>query len=81
MAASAIEESEVVTTLSVSLNISKDVIAHIASLSEDTAAVLRRVKEVFDERTSSDEKYRLDMANLRRARVNAGLCFSVLLDF
>ena len=73
MAASAIEESEVVTTLSVTLNISKDVIAQIASSSEDAATVLRKVKEVLDERASSDEKYRADMANLRRARVNAGL--------
>ena len=75
MAASAIEESEVVTTLSVTLNISKEVIAQIASSSEDAAIVLRKVKEVFDERASSDEKYRADMANLRRARVNAGLWF------
>lgn len=73
MAASAIEESEVVTTLSVTLNISKEVIAHIASSSEDAATVLRKVKEVLDERASNDEKYRADMANLRRARVNAGL--------
>lgn len=73
MAASAIEESEVVTTLSVTLNISKEVIAQIASSSEDAATVLRKVKEVLDERASNDEKYRADMANLRRARVNAGL--------
>lgn len=75
MAASAIEESEVVTTLSVTLNISKEVVAQIASSSEDAATVLRKVKEVFDKRASNDEKYRADMANLRRARVNAGLCF------
>ena len=73
MAASAIEESEVVTTLSATLNISKEVIAQIASSSEDAATVLRKVKEVLDERASNDEKYRADMANLRRARVNAGL--------
>ena len=73
MAASAIEESEVVTTLSVTLNISKEVIAQIASSSEDAATALRKVKEVLDERASNDEKYRADMANLRRARVNAGL--------
>ena len=76
MAASVIEGSEVVTTLSVSLGISKEVIAQIASLNEDAATVLRRVKDVFDERSSSDEKYRTDMANLRRARVNAGLSFA-----
>ncbi|CAH3021550.1 unnamed protein product [Porites evermanni] len=76
MAASAIEESEVVTTLSVTLNISKEVIAQIASSSEDAATVLRKVKEVFDERASNDEKYRADMANLRRARVNAEQQFS-----
>ena len=76
MAASAVEGSEVVTTLSVSLGISKEVIAQIASLNEDAATVLRRVKDVFDERSSSDEKYRTDMANLRRARVNAGLSFA-----
>lgn len=75
MAASALEESEVATTLSVTLNISKEVVAQIASSSEDAATVLRKVKEVFDKRTSNDEKYRADMANLRRARVNAGLCF------
>lgn len=61
------------TTLSVTLNISKEVIAQIASSSEDAATVLRKVKEVLDERASNDEKYRADMANLRRARVNAGL--------
>lgn len=75
MAASALEESEVATTLSVTLNISKEVVAQIASSSEDAATVLRKVKEVFDKRASNDEKYRADMANLRRARVNAGLCF------
>ena len=75
MAASAVEESEVTTTLSVSLGLSKEVIAQIASLNEDAATLLRRVKEIFDERSSNDEKYRLDMANLRRARVNAGLSF------
>ena len=61
------------TTLSATLNISKEVIAQIASSSEDAATVLRKVKEVLDERASNDEKYRADMANLRRARVNAGL--------
>ena len=78
MAASVVvEESEVVTSLSHSLRISKDVLAQIANQSEDAASVLDRVKAVFDEYVSSEEKYRLDMANLRRARVNAGLSFFV----
>jgi len=40
-------------------------------LNEDAATVLRRAKDVLDERAANDEKYRSDMANLRRARVNA----------
>lgn len=72
MAASAVEESEVVTTLSVNLGISKEVIAQFASLNEDAASVLLKVKQVLDENSSKDEKYRSDMGNLRRARVDAG---------
>ena len=81
MAASAVavEESEVVTALSHSLGISKEILANVASYNEDSASVLGRVKAVFDERASSEEKYRLDMANLRRARVNAGLRFLAVL--
>lgn len=79
MAASVVEESDVVTTLSVSLGISKEIIAQITSLNEGVATVLHRVKDVFDERAACDEKYRSDMANLRRARVNAGLRFSHVL--
>jgi len=78
MAASAVEESEVVTSLSVLLGISKEVIAQTVSLNEDAATVLRRAKDVLDERAANDEKYRSDMANLRRARVNAGLCFCLV---
>lgn len=76
MAASAevMEESEVVASLSHSLGISKDVLAKIASQNEETASVFSKAKAVFEELASSKEKYRLDMANLRRARVNAGLC-------
>lgn len=80
MAASAVEESEVVKTLSVNLGISKDVIAQLASLNEDTATVLLKVKQVFDEHSSKDEKYRSDMGALRRARVDAGLNFAVKFD-
>ena len=72
MAASAVEESEVVKTLSVILGISKDVIAQLASVNEDAATFLLKVKQVVDEYASKDEKIRLDMAALRRARVDAG---------
>ena len=80
MAASAVEESEVVKTLSDSLGIPKDIIAQLASLNEDSATVLLKVKQVFDEHSSKDEKYRSDMGALRRARVDAGLNFSVKFD-
>ncbi|KAJ7387616.1 hypothetical protein OS493_000951 [Desmophyllum pertusum] len=76
MAASAVEESEVVTTLSVNLGISKEVIAQFASLNEDAASVLLKVKQVLDENSSKDEKYRSDMSTLRRARVDAEQQFS-----
>lgn len=78
MAASAVEESEVVKTLSVTLGVSNEIIAQLASLSEDAATVLLKVKQVFDEYSTKDEKYRSDMAALRRARVDAGLDFSVI---
>lgn len=76
MAASA--ESEVVKTLSVTLGISSEIIAQLASLGEDAATVLLKAKQVFDEYSSKEEKYRTDMASLRRARVDAGLNFSVI---
>ncbi|XP_020609857.1 nucleoprotein TPR-like isoform X1 [Orbicella faveolata] len=76
MAASAVEESEVVKTLSVTLGISSETIAQLASLSEDAATVLLKVKQVFDEHSNKDEKYRSDMASLRRARVDAEQQFS-----
>ena len=78
MAASAVEESEVVKTLSVTLGISSEIVAQLASLGEDAATVLLKVKQVFDEHSNKDEKYRSDMASLRRARVDAGLNFSVI---
>lgn len=73
MAASEVEESEVVKTLSDTLGISKEIIAQIAGLSEDSATVVLKVKQVLDEQASKDEKYRSDMGALRRARVDAGL--------
>lgn len=78
MAASVVEESEVVKTLSVTLGISSEIIAQLASLGEDAATVLLKAKQVFDEYSSKEEKYRTDMASLRRARVDAGLNFSVI---
>lgn len=78
MAASAVEESEVVKTLSVTLGISSEIVAQLASLGEDAATVLLKAKQVFDEYSSKEEKYRTDMASLRRARVDAGLNFSVI---
>lgn len=72
--AEATAEGEVVTSLSHFLGISKDVLTKIASQNEETASALRKARTVFEELASSEEKYRLDMANLRRARVNAGLC-------
>ena len=78
MAASEVEESEVVKTLSVTLGISSEIIAQLASLGEDAATVLLKAKQVFDEYSSKEEKYRTDMASLRRARVDAGLNFSVI---
>ena len=79
MAASAAEESEVVKTLSATLGISNEIVAQVASSSEDAATVLLKVKEGFDEYSNKDEKYRSDMAGLRRARVDAGFNFLLYL--
>ena len=76
--AASVGESEIVKTLSVTLGISNEIIAQLASSSEDAATVLLKVKQVFDEYSSKDEKNRSDMATLRRARVDAGLNFSVI---
>lgn len=78
MAASEVEESEVVKTLSVTLGISNEIIAQLASSSEDAATVLLKIKQLFDEHTNKDDKCRSDMASLRRARVDAGLNLSVV---
>ena len=78
MAASEVEESEVVQTLSVTLGISNEIIAQLASSSEDAATVLLKIKQLFDEHTNKDDKCRSDMASLRRARVDAGLNLSVI---
>jgi len=78
MAASEVEESEVVKTLSVTLGISNEIIAQLASSSEDAATVLLKIKQLFDEHSNKDEKCRSDMASLRRARVDAGLNLSVI---
>lgn len=75
MAASVAEESEVVTTLSVILGISRELIAQLATKHEDATVFLRKVKQMFDEYSSKEEKIRSDMATLRRARVDAGLYF------
>ncbi|XP_074635323.1 nucleoprotein TPR-like isoform X3 [Acropora palmata] len=74
--AEATAEGEVVTSLSHFLGISKDVLIKIASQNEETASALKKARTVFEELASSEEKYRLDMANLRRARVNAEQQFS-----
>ncbi|CAH3109789.1 unnamed protein product [Pocillopora meandrina] len=71
MAASAAEESEVVTTLSVILGISRELIAQLATKHEDATVFLLKVKQMFDEYSSKEEKIRSDMATLRRARVDA----------
>lgn len=78
MAASAIEESEVVKSLSVTLGISSEIIAQLGSSSEDAGTVLLKIKQLFDEHSNKDEKCRSDMASLRRARVDAGLNLSVI---
>lgn len=75
MAASVAEESEVVPTLSVILGISRELIAQFATRHEDATVFLLKVKQMFDEYSSKEEKIRSDMATLRRARVDAGLYF------
>ena len=64
--------AELEDSLSAALEISKEVITQVASLSEDATTVLRKCNDAFDKHTSQEAKWRSDLATLRRARVNSG---------
>lgn len=56
-------ESEVVKILFVILGILSEIIVQFVSLGEDVVIVLFKVKQVFDEYLSKEEKYCIDMVS------------------
>ena len=60
-------------SLSTLLGIPSELITELASGSEEVTKVLLKVKDYCDGQGSKEEKWRAELSNLRRARVNAGL--------
>ena len=67
--------------LSTNLGLPSEEIASLANRSEECTTLLLKMKNYCKGQVSKEEKYRSEIASLRRARVNAGLTLSYSLLF
>lgn len=68
-----VEEQDDCSVVSLNLDIPKETVIKIAESSEDASRFVKKVRESLKKQVEKEAKWRSEMTDLRRARINAGL--------
>lgn len=68
-----VEEQDDCSVISLNLSIPRENLIEIVESSEDGRNFVKKVRESLQKQTEKEAKWRSDMTDLRRARINAGL--------